>query len=61
MTSWIDGSFVYSSQVGNKGRIDKKEKNLYLKSFLLQEAWVSTMRTFRNGTLKWMNGDGKAR
>ena len=32
MTSWIDGSFVYSSQ----------------------EAWVSTLRSFQNGTLKWM-------
>ena len=32
MTSWIDGSFVYSNQ----------------------EAWVSTMRSFKNGTLKWM-------
>ena len=35
MTSWIDGSFVYSNQ----------------------EAWVSTMRSFKNGSLKWM-GDG---
>ena len=34
MTSWIDGSFVYSSQ----------------------EAWVSTMRSYKNGRLKWMNG-----
>ena len=32
MTSWIDGSFMYSNQ----------------------EAWVSTMRSFKNGTLKWM-------
>ncbi len=40
MTSWIDGSFVYSSQ----------------------EAWVGTMRSFSNGTLKWMEGGGaKAR
>ncbi len=34
MTSWIDGSFIYSSQ----------------------EAWVSTMRTYVNGSLKWMDG-----
>ena len=34
MTSWIDGSFVYSTQ----------------------EAWVNTMRSFQNGTLKWMGG-----
>ncbi len=33
MTSWIDGSFVYSSQ----------------------EAWVSTMRSYKNGSLKWMH------
>ena len=32
MTSWIDGSFVYSSQ----------------------EAWVATMRSYRNGSLKYM-------
>ena len=35
MTSWIDGSFVYSSQ----------------------EAWVSTLRSFQNGTLKWMESE----
>ena len=34
MTTWIDGSFIYSQQ----------------------EAWVSTMRSYRNGTLKWMDG-----
>ncbi len=33
MTSWIDGSFVYSSQ----------------------EAWANTMRSFRNGSLAWMD------
>ena len=38
MTSWIDGSFVYSTQ----------------------EAWVNTMRSFKNGSLKWM-GNGKSR
>ena len=32
MTSWIDGSFIYSCQ----------------------EAWVSTMRSYTNGQLKWM-------
>ena len=37
MTSWIDGSFVYSNQ----------------------EAWVSTMRSFKNGTLKWMAEEGE--
>ena len=37
MTSWIDGSFVYSSQ----------------------EAWVSTLRSFQNGTLKWMEAEGE--
>ena len=39
MTSWIDGSFVYSSQ----------------------EAWVSTLRSFQNGTLKWMEAEGETR
>ncbi|XP_059085329.1 dual oxidase-like [Tigriopus californicus] len=34
MTTWIDGSFIYSHQ----------------------EAWVSTMRSFQNGSLKWMGG-----
>ncbi len=37
MTSWIDGSFVYSTQ----------------------EAWVNTMRSFRNGSLKWMAGNSR--
>jgi hypothetical protein len=38
MTSWIDGSFIYSSQ----------------------EAWVSTMRSYSNGSLKWMGDAASA-
>lgn len=51
MTSWIDGSFVYSTKVSVI-----LPRALFWIQFYFQESWVNAMRSFENGTLK-MDGD----